>query len=563
MLQFCMNNRLLLLSLVTVLGCDNGDSNKRNLSSSDVDLVPSVVEVVAVNDGADGERLRFKIDAVYRKQRLLSQPPWHEPHGDSTFFEAHTEDGARFGLGWSAKPNDGPFSDAIFAVKNADSGARLVAGFARVFGIEEPAGRPRQPLRIRPTSLLVHESEGQRVAGKLVLERRGVGGHVLVNFDLEKLLGYFTGVEEHLKDDLLAFMAREFRDGPALPRTPENDARISLVGPKFDDWRTVAPPGAFFERFEGHGTRLVYEIEEGAFSRLVSVSLDNLNDRVELARVEHSIDRFTCKVGFDDPCLVEQGVHRARNITSSDDPARFFLVSRTKKRAFQVEGPWGLQGEMLSAPLSSDDSIIAVGSYLPTKDGQSIYRALHFVPQDPNAGVRPVTFTAGEEESLDVEGWVGKGRDLRAIVIRGWRNGWSRNTKPTWMLVDPRTGEHTDLPSCPESVPDPTLSPDKRHRVSCDGKGKILITEVATSRTRSFLVTPEEQRALHQGCATWASSRYLDLETERPGFIDIETLKLSFPFEDEEELGPEYDETFTWAVQYTSSGLEVGRVVVR
>jgi hypothetical protein len=526
-----------------------------------------------VGRGDTTPHVSFAIDAVYQRQRPMDAAPWHGPGGEWTFFDAHTADGARFGFGWTQKASSDAlaFGKALWTVPDPNMGAQLIGNFSRAFEAKVPPPAPQQALHPQPFSLAVlgdnvgRDDSGFTGAGswhatKLFLQRPGLEAELFFNFDLTDLHGEFAEKDGEYADDLMQFMARELRDGPLAPQTPENDARISLVGPKLDDFHFVAPAGATFRAFEANGTRLVYSVEDGAGTKLISMALEGPADEVELLRLEHELGAFACAAN-DDPCLVEGVHHPDPHVFSLSDPTAMMLLQRAAKRVVPLSGPWGERGSAAEAAVSPDGKQLAVTSSRDRAQGKGSYRVVHFVSVD--APQHNVTFAHGEDW-LNVVGWLGQGAELRAVVQAGL--SYDEDDPPRWFLVAPATATFTELPAKAAGIPDPTLSPDGKHRYACNKDEEILITELATGTVKRFPVVPRERHALTDGCElTWRGSRFLEFAPERTAFIDVESLKLSFPFADgaEESGAIEYDQAFKWAAFSVDSRLGVARISVR
>ena len=92
-----------------------------------------------------------------------------------------------------------------------------------------------------------------------------------------------------------------------------------------------------------------------------------------------------------------------------------------------------------------------------------------------------------------------------------------------------------------------------------------MITDVATGAARSFPVVPRERHALAGSCdVSWRGNHFLEFSPERTGFIDVESLKLSFPFPEGSEVEAlNYDAGFNWAVVERDAKLAIARVSVR
>lgn len=525
---------------------------------------------------AHGPRVTFVIDKVYEKQEPTSSAPWHGAGGNWTFFDAHTDAGARFGFGFSHKPGkDGfAFGKAMWTVPDPNMGGQLVSSFARVFDAKVPPPTPQHDLHPLPFSLAVlgdhigRSDEGFSGAGdwfatKLFLQRTGLEAEIFFNFNLVDKTGEFAQKDSDYAEDLVQFMARELRDGPLPPQTPENDARITLTGPKLDDFRPLTPPDATFQSFEAKSTRLLYSLKDGAGTKLISVALEGPPQEVELVRLENDLSDVSCAPS-DDPCLVEGVKHKEPNTFSGSDPTQLLLVQRAAKKVVPLVGPWGEHGSTTKASVSPDGKQVALSSMHERKAGKSWFHSLHFVSVDDPAV--QVAYAHGEDW-LDVVGWHGSGAELRAVVRIG--QAYDKEQVPAWLLVDPRSGAETPLTGDDPSIPDETLSPDGKLRYSCNKDQELLFTELSTGKVRRFPIDARERHAFAEDCElAWRGPRFLEFSPERTAFIDVESLKLSFPFpeneaENADPINPEYDPTFTWAAFTQGKRLGVARVTVR
>lgn len=521
--------------------------------------------------GDNGPRVTFEIDEVHERQKPVDHAPWRAPGGDWTFFDAHTQGGTRFSFGWrqSASTDSMAFGKALWSVADPNQGADLIGIFARAFDGKVPPPMPQQALHPTEFSLVSlgdgvdrnddgFSGRGDWHATKLFLQRPGIEAEVFCNFNLNDKRGEFAEKDSEYANDMLLFMARELRDGPLPPQTPENDARISLVGPKLEAFRAIGPAGATFHAFEAKGARLVYSVKDGAGSKLVSIASEGPPEEQELVRLEHDFDSIACSPA-EDPCLIKETERKDPNSFSSADPSDFVLLRRAKKQTVKLVGPWGSKGSTTEASVSPDGKFVALAALLSKSKGPGGYHGLHFI--DVDAPTTSVPYTHGEDW-LDVVGWQGTGADLRAVVRLG--RAYDKEKKPSWLLVDPKSGAATELPQEPASL-SRALSPDGKYRYSCNKDAEIVITEVATGAARSFPVAPRERHALASECElSWRGPRFLEFSPERTAFIDIESLKLSFPFpEGAEPESLHYDDGFGWAVMSKDSQLSIARVAVR
>ena len=342
-------------------------------------------------------------------------------------------------------------------------------------------------------------------------------------------------------------------DSPTV--TQQAPHQLDAFGPRFGEFRPIGPAVATFLRFEANGSRVVYETPEGKGTKILSVACEGDPQELEVAHLEHEVIAIRCAAS-DDPCLILETQPQHPPAYWSSDPRDVVLVWRAEKRRHQLVDSLGNDAHLTS--MSPDGKFAVVAGFQAQAESQSALRVLHFVNMD--APTQFVTYVHGEDWP-EVESWQGSGADLRAIVHNG-RYGIGER-KSSWASVDPRSAAITELPAQPSTSGD-TLSPDGRHRFSCNRDEEIVITDVASGSARRFALAPDERRALAEGCdVSWAGSRFLEFQRGRTAFIDIESFKVSFPFAEGAEPGPlRYDRDFRWAVATSGSQLLIAPVVV-
>jgi len=337
---------------------------------------------------------------------------------------------------------------------------------------------------------------------------------------------------------------------PSGSAPSEDDARVSLVGPKPGEFRPIAPKDAMFEAFEAGGSRVVYAIHGDDGTRFMSVAIEGEPHELELAHVEHYGSSIDCALS-DDPCLIDVTERSHPTVLSTKDPSYVVLVRRAQKQSLKLVGPWGKDAG--SGHMSPDGTFAVIGGIQAKPEGGGFFRVLHFVLVE--APDKIVTYVHGDDWP-DIDSWQGAGDDLRAIV----RNARYGEAGTSWASFDPRTNQTTELPEQPSRV-----SPDGKHRCSCKKGEEIVITDVASGATRSFPLMPRERHLLRYGCdVAWRGSQFLEFWPERSAFIDIESLKLSYPFAaGAEPLDLHFDRSLTWAVITQNSQPAIARVTVR
>jgi hypothetical protein len=556
---------VLLVSCALLSACERGCRGAPNASDGPV-------AQMRTGDG-EAPKLSFAIDSIYERHQPSNAAPWHQPGGDWTFFDAHLERGTQFTFGFQQKPNSGSedmgfsFGKGQLTVPDAEAGAHLLDAFARVFGGQAPAPGSRQPLVAQPISLAVLARSAERnddgsfsgtgpwTATKLFLQRPGIEAEVFFNFDLAGKHGEFSEKDAEYATDMLAFWARDLRDGPPPPRTPKNDPRVSLSGPKLEQWRPIGPAGARFLAFERSGDRLLYSVEDGARTRLVSSACDGAGSELEVARLPHYLMGLTCAESGD-PCLIEDVAPSVKGQISGDDPRAYYLLQRSQKKTTLL--PWSKHGSVLTAGFSPDGAYFALGEWRDNTGDKGSHIELRLSSVSEPLVARSVQHG---EDSHDVLGWSGEGASSLAVVKRG-AGLFDESETSTWLFVDPRTGATTESPTKPPGVRDETVSPDGKRQFFCIGDTEIVVTDLSSGAKRRFPILSQERRAFGDACeVTWVGSRHLLVSIEQEAFIDVETMKLSFPGPDS-ETHVEYAPTLRWGVKRSDAGLQIARVSV-
>ena len=117
-------------------------------------------------------------------------------------------------------------------------------------------------------------------------------------------------------------------------------------------------------------------------------------------------------------------------------------------------------------------------------------------------------------------------RTLRAVMKTGDR--FDEDGPRQTLLIDPASGaaEHSSVQ--PASV-DPFLSPDGKLRMTLTPRKKLDVFDIASGRLRTFTFHEDDRRFAEDAWSIeWLSPRYIRFDTQRPGFIDMRTMKLSY-----------------------------------
>jgi hypothetical protein len=161
-------------------------------------------------------------------------------------------------------------------------------------------------------------------------------------------------------------------------------------------------------------------------------------------------------------------------------------------------------------------------------------------------------------------GWIGAGDELRLVFVN--HRFLDKKQIQEWYLAEPETGKFAPVEKSPLPSDEQTrqLSPDGKLVASIVGKDKLTIKEELSGHTRTFLFHEEDKRFVHEVCFGWVSPPYLLLELNRFAFLDVRTMKMSYPLRKSHEFVLEgFSSNFKWVLwRKPDDGLYVSPVVV-
>jgi len=212
-------------------------------------------------------------------------------------------------------------------------------------------------------------------------------------------------------------------------------------------------------------------------------------------------------------------------------------------------------------PLSPDGRFVVITNWRPRTDGNrgnySVIHILHLM-SDTTQTIELVN------QSPEPIGWIGSGKDLRLVFLKSHR--WEKDQKHEWFLGDPETGKHTPAEKSPLGGDESArrLSPDGALVAAVEGKDKLTITDLKTGEKRSFTFHEDDRRFVHEEGFQWVSSRYLRLHLNRLAFLDVQTLKMSYPLTKKDaSRSHTFSPDFKWVLwQGHDEGLYVSPVVM-
>jgi hypothetical protein len=564
-------------------------------------------------DEPDWAQLKFTIANIRRDQRMTEQPPYYTDGGTWTVFDCKIPGPppAVFTVAVDApKPLKGggddvpvSFSNVMLLPASGANGDNAVAAFASAFHAEPPPRRAKQPLVPTRfgTALLgtdLHAdprggfsgSGGKWTATKWFCDAAGYEAEVFFNYNLADGVGEFAEKDTDYRADLVNVIALVMRDGPRPPRTPENDPNLAAAGPRVEELKAIPNSKDAQFLFSPGGKRLVVHKFEPGRSIAFMIDPAKPTEQTPVAQLEGWMSQVICFDGEVTRVAVEEQMVKDLKSFSGDAPRRIFIIDRATGQRKRVDGPWGEQGSLVDQHvLAPDRRYLAIRSIVPAPAAPAA--AADAPPPPPGAkGRRQVVWhlydvAAGssvqanlppEAGNAQMLGWTDRGAGLRAVMKTGDR--YDDDGPRQTLLIDPATGSATHSSVQPASV-DPSISPDGSLRMTLAPGRKLDVLDIHSGRLRTFTFHEDDRRfAEDEWSLEWLSPRYIRFDAQRPGFIDVRTMKLSYlprvagaandesaGGDGEEEDKPyfRYSPDFAWGVtRGANQELLVGRVIV-
>jgi hypothetical protein len=537
---------------------------------------------VRIGEGSpeDWGLLPFDVLKVYPNQKPTGAMPWHVDGGDWTFFDCRTAPPrpVTFTVGVRAKSNERrpiAWGEATILVPDRGEGVKLLDCISRSFKQKSPPERKQQPLEPWKFNTAVlgdgmkREPQGGFSgqgggwsATKWFLEREGFSAEVFFNYNLKEMKGDFSEKDPDYREDLLAVMAIIVRDGPRPERTPQTDPNLTAVGPTFGKGQPIAMNARFFQ-FGPGGKQILFSSKSQNGSTVVfAVPPDHPDQSNEVARVRQELDGVTVLDPDVNQLLVVEVLPKEKGVISSEDPKRLWWVDRPKKETRELKGPWeGKNFHLAEKPVSPDGRFIVIKDWRPRTDGnRGNYSVIHVL--DRQAGTTQTIELVNQ--SPEPIGWVGIGKDLRLVFLKSHR--WDKDQKQEWYLGEPETGNYapTEKSPLPSDEWSRRQSPDGGLVAGIEGKDKLVITDVKTGQKRSFAFHEDDRRVVHEECFQWVNPRYLLLHLNRLAFLDVQTLKMSYPLPiKDESRSHTFSPDFKWVLwQVPDDRLYVSPIVM-
>ena len=577
---------LILVALLLLAGCERTpepapSAKKGGAPASGSSGDDRRVQVrIGDRDPDEGRELPFDILTVHSNQIPMSAAPWHADGGDWTFFDCSTASPrpAKFIVGVRSRSNQGEpaaWGEATIVASDRAEGQKLLDCLGTAFNEKVPTARESQPLEQwnfntavlgeglnRETGGGFSGQGGTWSATKWFLERDGFSAEVYFNYNLQDNKGEFSEKDPEYREDLLAVLAIVLRDGPRPERTPQTDPNLTDIGPTFGNGQRIAKDVRLFQ-FGPGGKRIIYATRSQDGSTVASTVFPDRPDQpAEVARVSQELMAVTAVDPDLNELLVLESLPKKKGQFSSDDEQRLWWVDRTKKETRELTGPWERKNFLLpSTPVSPDGRFIAITSWQPRTDGKpGNYSVIHVYDRQ----ARAAHTIKMPNQSIEQVGWVNTDNNLRLVFLTGDRR--DKDQKKEWFLGEPETGKYAPSEKSPLMTDEggQRLSPDGRLAASVEGTESLTITDVKTNAKRSFKFHEDDRRYVTEDGFQWVSPRYLRLDLGRLAFLDIQTLKMSYPLATKDpSAGHTFSPDFKWVVwQKPEDGLYVSPVVV-
>jgi hypothetical protein len=261
--------------------------------------------------------------------------------------------------------------------------------------------------------------------------------------------------------------------------------------------------------------------------------------------------------------VVVEAIPKVKGELSLSDPKRIWWVDRRKKELRELKGPWDSSSFHIEEKLRSPDGqfVVFSSSRRRTDLIQGNYSVIHIL-KCQTGGIRTIELS---NQSPDPIGWVGSGKELRLAFLKNNRR--ERDKKQEWFLGDPETGkfepvEKSPLPSDEWSS---RQSPDQNLVASIEKKGELIVTDLKSGKKQNLTFHEDDQRFVHEDEGfQWVSPRYLLLHLNRPVFLDVKTMRMSYPLPKKDDAHSHiFSPDFKWVLwQKPEEGLILSPVVV-
>lgn len=463
---------------------------------------------------AEAPDLRFVIDRVEDKQKRTDAAPWHAVGGTATFLAVHVDGDDRATFGLLIEPADGTFADAVLVPTTAEAGARVIEDFAKTFGIPVPppyGGSGPVPLKLSLAMLGTNvkrtadgfASNGTWTATTMFCKTdpRMASDSVFLDWSLAEKRGELLQKDSDLDADFARCLAYGLRDGEPPKRSPANDPTLDAHGPQLVVGPRVAEkdPGVCTMSADRavlvDGNSLVaVDLATGATTKL---------DDSPLALHWCSCDAAgkTCAVVAGDMYGTPSVRVLARGAIAMREPKMKSLVV-----SVSPDGRW----------------IVASG-----ETGLDAWQP---------GGTATAHITFADTTEARVFGWKQEGTHTVAQV---WRED----------AISDRVAMHWDLDGAPDKLVASTdelplasrdapagmaTSPDGSRRIEL-GEGTLTVKPLPTGTPRMLAFHPADAGYVEPANFAWIDSRYLAFDAHDWGFLDTDTMKITYVPRDGDE----------------------------
>jgi hypothetical protein len=556
---------LLIMILFALTGCKPKGEGKSNDFKA---------ELHAGGSRREGD-LPLKVVKTFENQKPLEEAPWHTDGGEWTFMECHSKQfgdadvviGVKTAVRSKADPHiPTTWGEAMIAVSDAAQGDRFMDAFGRAFLKSSPAQRDNKP----PLFLKMHTAvlgsqmkkesnsfsgsgKGSWTATKWFLSDDQGEAEVYFNYSSKEGTAEFLEKDPDYRDALMTQLCIALRDGPLPERTPENDPNLTLTDPQVTGWVRIAEKDTSHRFLPGQERVLLTTYKEGGSSRIelaklelplkrdFSIDLGNSEMVQQIIPSTQGIKFLVCEMKRKDP-----------SVFSGDDPRNYWIVEKNARRPLKMESN-------MTNVFMAEHCISPNGKFVVAEQWKSLgkkNRSRILLLGEIETGKWKLVEKL--DTSLDFAGW--NSQTSHGVVLTGlsFEKGSAREAYD----LDLETGALTKLDAVPpEYDEEKLLSPDKKLTVEVVEKDRLKITTLAEGHTREFMFHPDDRRSVERGCVKWLDSRYLEFTSWRTAIIDVQTLKMNYPFDRKSDIKwVEFSPDFRYALTKKEDGLYLGKV---
>lgn len=427
------------------------------------------------------------------------------------------------------------WNNAAIYPRDEKGGAAFLDAFGKAFHAKLPPARKgvlNRPFSF-PSVILganmgrdetrgTFSGKGTWVATKWFVQLGGAEAEVFFNYNETTKEAEFSEKDEDYRDDLGKLFAVFVRDGRVAQRSSKEDAQITTTGPHFGNLHEgmIFSKGKFIPlEFHDGGKFLTYIQDRKS---LMEVALYEKIPKPVTVTTWFEKSLIAAYIGGPDDALylAEEALTDGPGYSSEDDK-RLWIVSRVSHKRSELKGSWPAKDVRAGAQAISPDGKYVV-VFAMTRDKENVGKDMAYITELETRKV--VTADLGDRYSAALQ-WTGKEDSLQLLVrSETWVRG--RDTKVEFFSIDPRTGKVAEAKASTE--PDASISPDGKWKNRIE-KGKLIVTNLRDKSEREFVIHADDLPSVEgMTHVSWISPGYMRAPSPYPGFISVETMKMSY-----------------------------------